>query len=190
MVLGPLLALVVAIAVPVLFGLMIYDAIKSPASEPTISEITEAERVRAELEAAGRRIQVERGVARAFVILGGVFWGIATFAGLYWYRETGVGAAALAAGAPLLASLVTLVIGWYWERAAAILLVLASLAVIYWGVITGFELGVWGLMTVALIGPMMTAGALYWLARGEYVALTLRIQTLELAPIPVESSVY
>ena len=36
-----------------------------------------------------------------------------------------------------------------------------------WGVIYQFEIGVWMLMTLALIGPMATAAALFWLARRD-----------------------
>jgi len=177
MVLGPLLAAVLVIAVPALLGYMAYDAITS---KPT-SKATAADSTRESLEAAGRRIQVERGVARAFVILGGAFWGLATFAGLYTFQETGWQAAAIAAAIPLFAALVTLVIGWYAERLASIMLVLASAAVIYFGVVTQFEAGVWALMTIALIGPMMTAAAMFWMARRESVALAIRLESPELA---------
>jgi len=172
MVLGPLLAAVLAVAIPILAGVMLYDVV-----------VSRRDRVRASAgsvekawtEAIQRRIQLERGIARAFVILGGVFWGIAAFAGLFSFRESGAQAALMAAAVPLFASLVTLVIGWYWERVAAVMLTVASAAVVYWGVITQFEIGVWILLTIFLIGPMLTAAVLFWLARQEYKALEFKL---------------
>ena len=188
MVLGVVLAAVLVIAVPALLGYMAYDTVKSTPRKRVSSEATEVDPVRGSLEAAGRRIQVERAVARAFVIFGGAFWGVATFAGLYTFRETGWEAAAIAAAVPLFASLVTLVIGWYAERVTSALLAIASAAVIYWGVSIGFEPGVWMLMTIALIGPMVTASVLFWMARGEHKALELRLESPELAMATVERS--
>lgn len=179
MVLGPLLTLVLMIAVPVLFGIMARDLYtarkKRLAAVPSEQELSEWS------EAAQRRIQVERGVARAFVIAGGLFWAIAAFAGLYSYRQTGAASAFLAAAAPLGASALVLVIGWYWERIAAIVLAAASVGVVYWGVAAQFELGVWLLMTIVLIGPMMTAAVLFWMARTELKALEFRLANAELA---------
>jgi ABC-type enterobactin transport system permease subunit len=46
-----------------------------------------------------------------------------------------------------------------------------------WGVIYQFELGVWAIMVFALIGPMMTASVLFWLARREQEAFELALAT-------------
>ncbi len=169
---GLVSAVVVTIAIPVLFGLMAYDVYESRDRTP---------RVQADAE---ERIQLERGFARAFVIAGGLFWAVASFAGLYTFRETGVAFAMLGAFFPLVAILATLAIGWYYERAVAVLLVLASFATVIWGAIAGFELGVWIIVTLALIGPMMTAATLFWMARRDQEALELSLATSgELAPV-------
>lgn len=112
-------------------------------------------------------IAMKRGGARAFVIAGGAFWSLASFAGLYSFRQSGAGSAMLAALYPLAACAVTLVVGWYYERVASVLLTVGASAVIVWGVLYQFEVGVWVLMTLALIGPMLTAALLFWLARGD-----------------------
>ena len=179
MALGPILAAILVLAVPVLLGVMLYDVLKnrSTAPAPVTDEVTESW-----IESVRTKIQIERGVARAFVILGGVFWGLAAFAGYYSFQETGVQAAFLAASIPLMAALVTLLIGWYSERAAALLLTAASIAVIYYGVVAQFEVGVWILMTIALIGPMMTAAVLFWSARRQLKALEFKLAQLELEP--------
>ena len=152
------------VGVPLAFGVMAYDIIQSRkhAVVPVAEKAATGDNV--------MRITVERGVARAFVILGGVFWSIATFAGMYSFGTSGTGEAVMGAAVPLAAVLATLVLGWYYERFTAALLLLASLAVIAWGIIYQFEAGVWGIMTFALIGPMLTASALFWLARREQEA--------------------
>jgi hypothetical protein len=177
MALGPILAAILLLAVPILLGVMVWDMAKSRRSAPAPAKVDEIDQ--SWVDAISRRIQIERGVARAFVILGGVFWGLAAFAGYYSYQETGFNAAFLAASIPLMATVVTLLVGWYSERAAALMLTAASIAVVYYGVITQFEVGVWILMTVALIGPMMTAAVLFWAARRELRTLEIRLAQLE-----------
>jgi hypothetical protein len=167
-------AVAVAFGVPAFFGAMAYDTIESHRKMP------------AELEDKRLRMTLERGFARTFVIGGGVFWSIASFAGLYSFRETGVGYALLAAFYPLVACLVTLIIGWYYERITAALLLLASFGVVVWGVIYQFELGVWILMGFFVIAPMVTAAVLFWLARREQEALELALSLQpELATVTI-----
>jgi len=151
-------AVVLLLAVPALFGMMAYDAVKSPRAAK--SETRDSTTV----------IAVERGVARAFVLLGGAFWSVAAFAGLYNYQATGAREALIAAAIPLVAVAATLIVGWYYERFTAAMLAVASFAVIAWGVVYGFEAGVWAIMTFALIGPMATAATLFWMARREQEA--------------------
>ena len=167
-------AVVIAVAVPALLGMMAFDMFQSRSTTPV------------EADDAERRISLERGFARGFVIAGGMFWTVATFAGLYTFRQTGLSYALMAAFIPLVATIVTLIVGWYFERVTSALLVLASFAVVAWGVAIGFELGVWTIVTIALIGPMMTAAVLFWLARGDQEAFELSLATQgrpELVPI-------
>lgn len=151
-------AAALAIGVPLTFGLMAWDLVQGRKNAPPVIEQTTWS------------IAAKRGVARAFVLLGGAFWSVASFAGLYEFRQSGAGDALLAALIPLGACAVTLVIGWYWERVTAALMLAASLAVVAWGVIYQFEPGVWMIMTFALLGPMMTASVLFWLARKDQEA--------------------
>jgi hypothetical protein len=155
LIIGLLSAVIVAIGVPLFIGLAVYDLVKSPKAERDVTADATA------------KIALHRGVARAFVLAGGGFWSVAAFAALYSYRQSGVPAALLAALYPLLACAVTLVVGWYYERFTAAMLAAASVAVVVWGVIFQFEMGVWVLMTLALLGPMATASVLFWMARRE-----------------------
>lgn len=161
-----------AVGVPLVFGLLAYDISESrkhATSSPSHST---------------GRIAAERGVARGFVVAGGLFWSVASFAGLYSFQETGMGSALMGAFIPLAAVLATLVVGWYYERVTAVLLAAASLVVIAWGVVYQFELGVWMIMVFALIGPMLTAAALFWMARRDQEAYERATATRpELAPV-------
>ena len=182
-VLSIVLAAVVVLAIPGFIALMIWDVVSR---KDKLAPASEHDSVWHSLEASFRRIRIERGFARAFVILGGAFWGIAAFAGLYEFRETGAGAAAMAAAIPLFAALVTLVIGWYWERFAAIALAVGSAVVVYWGVAMQFEMGVWVLIGFFLLGPMLTAAVLFWMARRETEALEIRLSQPEVALVYAE----
>ena len=170
----------VIVGIPTLFGLVTYDLIES---RTTRSGAANAVPKSVSLE----RVSLERGFARGFVIAGGVFWAVAIFAGMYSFRQATISYAIVAAFLPLAAVLATLVVGWYYERIASALLALASFAVVAWGVIYQFEVGVWMLMTLALIGPMMTAAVLFWMARRDQDAFELALAgQLELATIPTE----
>jgi len=170
----PLVAVALVVLAPVFFGAMAYDVRESRKSATANP---------ADIQT---RVAVERGVARAFVVAGGIFWSIAAFTGLLTFQDTGVGAALLAAFYPLVAVLATLAIGWYFERATAALLWLASIGVVVWGVIYQFELGVWMIMAFTLIGPMATAATLFWLARRDQEAYELAISSQpELATVEV-----
>lgn len=161
LIIGFVSAAIVAVATPLVLGFVAYDLATSrtPSSAAPV--------VAAEHEDTSLRIAAERGVARAFVLFGGAFWSVAAFAGLYSLSESGTQAAVLAAGIPLIACAVTLIVGWYFERFTSVMLLVASFAVVAWGVIYQFEPGVWMLMTFALLGPMMTASVLFWLARRD-----------------------
>jgi hypothetical protein len=154
-------AVTVAVAAPLLLFVILREIFMTEESAAS------------QAEPSSVSIAMKRGGARAFVVAGGAFWSLASFAGLYSYRQTGVGSALLAALYPLAACALTLVVGWYFERVVAMLLVAAAGAVVVWGVLYQFELGVWAIMTLALIGPMLTASGLFWFARGDQEAFEL-----------------
>lgn len=177
---------VLVVAAVFAIGAAVYDVVAARKEAPAKS-VAEP-KTRTDMEKAEGRIFVERSVARGFVIAGGAFWSIAIFAGLFSWLNTGIAYALLGAFFPMLAVLVTLVIGWYYERAAAAVLVLATIGVIAWGVIYQFEAGVWGIMTFAFIGPMLTAATLFWMARRDQEAYEFELSAHpELAPIRVSA---
>jgi len=138
----------------------------------------------AHIETHSNRMNMDRIFALAFVIAGGVFWTAASFAALYSYVRAGASVALLAAFYVFAATAATLVIGWFYERAAAALLVAASIAVVIWGAIASWELGVWILMGIFLVGPMLTAAVLFALAHREQEVVEHALAG-SLAPVPV-----
>lgn len=108
--------------------------------------------------------ELERLFARVLVAGGGAFWAVAAFAGPYVFGHTDLAGSVRTAMWPFLAAVVTLGIGWTYERLAAVLLFAACAATVVWGVLYGWEPGAWMLMAVVLIGPMATAGLLFVLA--------------------------
>jgi len=161
-------AVITFVGVPVLFGMMAWDMYKSREGAPVRASDPE------------QRISIERGFARGFVLAGGLFWAVAAFAGASIFQLTGMPAALLGAFIPLVATAATLIVGWYFERMTSVLLAVASVAVVVWGAVAGFEAGVWAIVTFALIGPMATASVLFWLARREQDAFELSLATKSL----------
>lgn len=106
----------------------------------------------------------ERLAARLFVILGGVWWTISVGAAALIYGEATVPSAVLQAMLPLALTIIALLVGWNYENAAAAILFLGAIAEILWGIVMGWEAGVWAVMTVILIGPTVIAGVLFMLA--------------------------
>jgi hypothetical protein len=137
----------------------------------------------AHIETHSNRMNMDRIFARGFVIAGGLFWAVTSFAGLYSFVRAGASVALLAAFYVFATTAATLVIGWFYERVTAALLVLGSAAVVVWGVMASWELGVWVLMFLFLIAPMLTAAVLFVLARREQtvveIALSGQLQPAE-----------
>jgi hypothetical protein len=140
----------------------------------------------AHIETHSNRMNMDRLFARAFVVAGGIFWMTASFASLYSFVKAGAPVALLAAFYVFAATGATLAIGWFYERTAAALLVLGSLAVVVWGAVVGWEVGVWILMALFLVAPMLTAATLFAMARREEVVVEhalARVRSGELEPV-------
>jgi hypothetical protein len=143
----------------------------------------------AHIETHSNRMNMDLLFARGFVVAGGIFWTAASFAALYSYMGAGASAALLAAFYVFAATGATLAIGWFYERTAAALLVVASAAVVVWGAVAGWEVGVWVLMALFLLAPMLTAAVLFAMARREQTVVELALQgNAQLAPAKVEAN--
>jgi len=110
------------------------------------------------------RMNIQRLVARLFVVAGGVFWVAAAFGASFSYQGKSVVDSVGTALIPLAITVIALLLGWFFEVLDAVLLFVAAAVVIVWGVISGWEAGVWSIMIVVLVVPMIISGALFLLA--------------------------
>jgi hypothetical protein len=110
------------------------------------------------------RMIVERLFARGFVAMGGIFWASAVFGADWGYRGISPMVSARNALLPLVLTLAVLVVGWFYERFVSIALVAGAAAVVAWGAVSGWEMGVWSLVGLTLIAPMLVSASLYWMA--------------------------
>lgn len=116
-------------------------------------------------------MNVERIIARLFVVLGGLFWIF-----MLWGSQTGSGyslgplssseirSALGSAAIPLAFTILVFILGLFFERLTALVLLLAAAAVIIWGIVAAWESGVWMMAIAVLVAPILIAAALYWLA--------------------------
>lgn len=126
------------------------------------------------------RMNVERLFARAFVVLGGVLWTVMLFASetaakytnfTYTLEEvvSAIGTALL----PLAAAVFVFVIGLFYEKLAAFVLLLGAVGVVAWGVLAGWAAPLWAVVGLTLVGPMLLAALLFLLAARMQMICTL-----------------
>jgi len=121
------------------------------------------------------RMNLQRILARGFVVFGGIFWVSAALgAGSRTYLNATPMQTATMAAVPLVISVIALLVGWFYERLAAVLLLAGVVVVIVWGLIAGWEAGVWATMAAFLMAEMVVSALLFFLA-----AQTQRVCELE-----------
>lgn len=111
------------------------------------------------------RMNIERLFARGFVILGGIFWLALLLASQFGYAYTPLGMGTLVGVWALAIIVVTFVVGLYYEYIAAILLFAGAFLVAAYGAFMKWsDPGVWIIMAVFFMAPMIVAAILYLLA--------------------------
>ncbi len=111
------------------------------------------------------RMNIERLLARAFVVAGGLFWYLAAMGAATRYLEDG--SEVFAEGWILLGVTVVLfVIGWLYEKLAAVVLVLLSVGFVVYGLLSPGvgEAGVWAIWLLFTVAPALIAATLFLLA--------------------------
>lgn len=103
----------------------------------------------------------QRIAARLFVGLGGVCWSVLAIDSALTFGTPNAAVFTIQMVLPLALSTLALTIGWFYENLAAALLFAGAIATVAWGVMVGWELGVWGLMGLFLIAPEIIAGVLF-----------------------------
>jgi len=106
----------------------------------------------------------ERIAARLFVGLGGLVWVVLAWGSAIVYPTTSALTNLVPALLVLVLAVIALAIGWFFENLAGVLLIAGAVATAVWGVMAGWEPGVWGLMAIVLIAPEVIAGVLFFSA--------------------------
>jgi hypothetical protein len=121
------------------------------------------------------RMNLERIFARGFVLLGGAIWVAAALgAASKTYLNATPMETAWLAFIPLALAITAFLVGWFYERLAAVLLFAGAAVVVVWGLIGAWEMGVWMTMTAMLIAPTAVAGLLYLMAAMTQTACELQ----------------
>lgn len=128
------------------------------------------------------RMNIERLLARGFVVVGGLIWTMMIFASGTAARYADLSYSfieVIEAGVPALipaaAAVLVFVIGLYWERIAALILMLGAVGTIVFGLISGWaEPVLWTNVLLVVVSPLVVAAVLFLLA-----ARTQRVCELE-----------
>jgi hypothetical protein len=110
------------------------------------------------------RMNVQRLTARLFVAAGGLFWMAAAFGASFSYQDKPLVESVGTALIPIGIAIIALALGWFYEVLTAVILFAGAAGVVVWGVVAGWEPGVWIVMLAVLAAPMAIAGVLYLLA--------------------------
>lgn len=103
----------------------------------------------------------ERLAARLFVGLGGLLWVVLVAGAAIVYPSGNAMTSMVPALLVLVLAVLALAVGWFFENLAAVMLFVGAVATVAWGVMAGWELGVWGVMAIGLIAPEIIAGLLF-----------------------------
>lgn len=109
-------------------------------------------------------MNAQRLFARVVVLFGGLFWVFMIWGARWAYQGAPFTAAAGGAMIYAAAILLLFVIGMFYENIAALLLLVGALAIVAFGVVSGWEGGVWITVFFFFVLPMLLAAALYALA--------------------------
>jgi hypothetical protein len=123
------------------------------------------------------RMNVYRLSARGLVLLGGVFWILVVLAGgmglnsssIFLFASTSQKFATALAYAMIWIAVtaVVFIVGLFYERIAAILLFVAAAGSIAYGVTMQWEAGLWYIVGLFIIVPIVVSAVLYLLAARE-----------------------
>ena len=107
------------------------------------------------------RMNVQRILARFFVLVGIVFTFWMGFGSQYAYEGQPI---AVASAYGLLFSgglIIVFLVGLFYENIAAMLLVLGAMNVVAWGLLADWPSGSWAAMAFLIIIPMLLSAVLY-----------------------------
>jgi len=110
------------------------------------------------------QMNAQRLFARLFVIVGGLFWVFMAW-GTAW-RYQGAPFTEALGGAMIYAAVIAaiFILGMFYEYLTAVVLTVGAVGIVVFGLVTGWEAGVWATVFFFFIVPMIIAAALYSMA--------------------------
>lgn len=107
------------------------------------------------------RMNFQRILARLFLLFGGIFWVSAVFGARWSYQGAPLTESLADAGVYAIIVIVVFMVALFYETLAAILLAVAAVGVIVWGIVAGWEAGVWSTVAFFVLLPMLLSAALF-----------------------------
>jgi len=106
-------------------------------------------------------MNAQRILARTMLIIGGLFWVFMAWGAAWAYQGAPFTEALGGALIYAAAIAVVFIIGLFYEYLAALILVLVAIGLVIWGIVSGWEPGVWGTVFFFFLLPMLISAALY-----------------------------
>ena len=111
------------------------------------------------------RMNAQRMIARAMLIIGGLFWIFPAFGAQYAYKGATLGEAVTYALPFVLGIAFLFVVAMFYEYIAALMLVVGVVGLVGYLLITGpYELGTWLIAMIFLAAPMLLAASMFYFA--------------------------
>ena len=130
------------------------------------------------------RMNIARIVGRGFVVIGGLVWTLMLFASEtaaryadITYTLDDVVQAGIGAAIPAAVAVLVFVISLYYERLAALLLIVAAIATVVYGVMATWEPALWVTASLVIISPLVIGAALFLVAARTQRACELEEKT-------------
>jgi len=110
------------------------------------------------------QMNAQRIFARSFVVIGGLFWVFMAWGAAWAYQ--GAPLTEALGGALVYAAVIAaiFVLGMFYENLTAAVLTAGAVAIVIFGIVTGWEAGVWATVFFFFILPMLVAAVLYFMA--------------------------
>jgi len=110
------------------------------------------------------QMNAQRIFARSFVVIGGLFWVFMAWGTAWAYQ--GAPLTQALGGALVYAAVIAaiFVLGMFYENLTAALLAAGAVAIVIFGIVSGWETGVWATVFFFFILPMLIAAVLYYMA--------------------------
>lgn len=110
------------------------------------------------------QMNTQRLLARLFVLAGGLLWVFMAWGAEWTYRGAPLAQAAANAAAYAVAIAVIFIVGMFYEYIASLILATGAAGIVIFGLVVGWEAGVWAIAGLFFVIPMLVAAALYALA--------------------------